>query len=182
MRDYNVLVTYHPNQKAHAQEEVAIVLRDAGIRLEDMIESIVPGLLHLRVEGDGRSQMRKLRDFALRFPEVFRHTHRWTPIEQWLRSTPEAMTSGARELGARIGEDERWKLSLNKRLYEGAGTRDLVRLLTDQIDAGPVDLEEPEKVLVVEIVGEYAGFSLISPDEWLDVNEARLEAGMQKIY
>ncbi|KQM11924.1 hypothetical protein AOA80_05405 [Methanomassiliicoccales archaeon RumEn M1] len=182
MRDYNVLVTYHPNEKAEAQKEVATVLRDAGIRLEDMIESIVPGLLHLRVEGDGRSQMKKLHDFALRFPEVFRHTHRWTPIEQWLRSTPEAMISAARTLGERIGEDERWKLSLNKRLYEDAGTKELVRMLADQINAGPVDLQDPQKVLVVEIVGEYAGFSLLSPDEYLDVNEARVEAGLQKVY
>lgn len=182
MRDYNALVTYHPNEKAEAQKEVATVLRDAGIRLEDMIESIVPGLLHLRVEGDGRSQMKKLHDFALRFPEVFRHTHRWTPIEQWLRSTPEAMISAARTLGERIGEDERWKLSLNKRLYEDAGTKELVRMLADQINAGPVDLQDPQKVLVVEIVGEYAGFSLLSPDEYLDVNEARVEAGLQKVY
>ncbi len=182
MRDYNVLVTYHPNEKANAQEEVSTVLRDAGIRLEDMIESIVPGLLHLRVEGNGARQIKRLRDFALRFPEVFRHTHRWTPIEQWLRSTPEAMTSGARTLGERIGEDERWMLSLNKRLYEGAGSKELMRMLTDQINAGPVDLENPQKVLVVEIVGEYAGFSLLSPGEYLDVNEARVETGLQKIY
>lgn len=182
MRDYNVLVTYHPNEKARAQEEVATVLRDAGIGLEDMIESIVPGLLHLRVEGDGRSQMKRLHDFALRFPEVFLHTHRWMPIEQWLRSTPEAMASAARALGERIGEDERWKLSLNKRLYEEASTRELVRMLADQINAGPVDLEDPEKVLVVEIVGEYAGFSLISPEEYLDVNETRVEVGLQKVY
>ena len=50
MRDYNVLVTYHPNEKAETQKWVATVLRDAGIRLEYMIESIFPGLLHLRVE------------------------------------------------------------------------------------------------------------------------------------
>ena len=92
------------------------------------------------------------------------------------------MISAARTLGERIGEDERWKLSLNKRLYEDAGTKELVRMLADQINAGPVDLQDPQKVLVVEIVGEYAGFSLLSPEEYLDVNEARVEAGLQKVY
>ncbi|HOK28335.1 MAG TPA: THUMP domain-containing protein [Methanomassiliicoccaceae archaeon] len=182
MKDYNVLVTYHPNEKAEAEKEVATVLRDAGIRLEDMMESIVPGLLHLRVEGDGQSQMRKLRDFALHFPDVFRHTHRWIPIEQWLRSTPDTMVTAARVFGERIGEDERWRVTLESRLYDGPSDRELVRMLADEIDAGPVDLENPQKMLIVEIIGEYAGFSLLSPEEYLDVNEARVERGLQKIF
>jgi tRNA acetyltransferase TAN1 len=182
MRDYNVLVTYHPNEKKQAEEEAATVLRDAGIRLEDMTESIVPGLLHLRVEGDGKEQVRRLREFAVRFPEVFRATHRWIPIEQWLRSTQDAMISAARTFGERIGEDERWKMELEKRLYPEGSTRELVRMLTDNINAGPVDLQDPQKVLFVEIIGEYAGFSLLAPDEYLDINEARVESGMQKVY
>ena len=182
MRDYNVLVTYHPNEKSRAEEEVTAILRDAGIRLEDMIESIVPGLLHLRVEGESKSQIRKLREFALHFPEVFRSTHRWIPIEQWLKSTPAAMISAARTFGERIGENDRWRMELEKRLYPEGSTRELVRMLTEHIDAGPVDLQNPQKVLFVEIIGEYAGFSLLSPEEYLDVNEARVESGLQKVY
>jgi tRNA(Ser,Leu) C12 N-acetylase TAN1 len=55
-------------------------------------------------------------------------------------------------------------------------------MLADEIDAGPVDLENPQKMLIVEIIGEYAGFSLLSPEEYLDVNEARVESGLQKIF
>ncbi|NLI74416.1 MAG: hypothetical protein GX369_06575 [Euryarchaeota archaeon] len=176
-----MLVTYHPGEKAKAQEEVATILRDVGINLEDMMESIVPGLLHLRIEGDCRKQAEKLREFAIRFPEVFLHTHRWIPIEEWLRSTPEAMISGVRTLGERIGDNERWKLSLNKRLYDGS-SKDLIHMLAEYVNAGPVDLEEPQRILIVEIIGEYAGFSLLYPEEYMDVNEVRIEAGMQKIY
>jgi hypothetical protein len=84
--------------------------------------------------------------------------------------------------GERIGEDERWRVTVESRLYDGPSDRELVRMLADEIDAGPVDLENPQKMLIVEIIGEYAGFSLLSPEEYLDVNEARVESGLQKIF
>jgi len=177
-----MLVTFHHNEKRKAEEEVAKVLRDAGIGLEDMMESIVPGLLYIRVSGDAKRGAGKLRDLALRFPEMFLSTHRWIPIEQWVRSTPESLTSAARMLGERIGEDERWRIDLEKRKYDGGSTLDLVRMLADAIDRGTVDLKDPEKVLMVQVIGEFAGFSLLTPEEMLDVNEMRVMSGLQKVY
>jgi len=182
MQDYNVLVTFHHTDKWQAEEEVDSILRSAGVELQDMMESTVPGLLNLRVAGSGKDAVRKLRQYAFRFPELFRFTHRWTPIEEWVRSTPDAMLSAARIFGARIGKDERWRMDLEKRQYHQGSTLDLIRMLTEPIEAGEVNLDDPEKVLKVEIIGEFAGFSLVSPDEFLDINQVRAERGLQKIY
>lgn len=182
MQDYNVLVTFHHTDKAHAEEEVANVARDAGLRLEDMMESIVPGLLYLRVEGSGKEAVRKLRQFAFRFPEVFHYTHRWTPVEEWVRSTPEAMVSAAKTFGGRIRKDERWRMDIEKRHYREGSSQDLIRMLTDPIEAGEVDLEEPERIVKVEIIGEFAGFALVEAEDCLDINQVRAERGLVKVY
>jgi CheY-like chemotaxis protein len=86
MQDYNVLVTFHHNERMKAKEEVAERVQQADLILEDMMESGVAGLLLLRIKGDGKEAVRRLRTFAMRFPEVFLHTHRWIPIEEWVSS------------------------------------------------------------------------------------------------
>lgn len=181
MRDYNILVTFHPNSKAKAEEEIAQRIKENGLVLEDMIESSVSGLTLVRVTGDGKEAVRKLRAFAVRFPEMFRHTHRWTPVEEWVTSEPDVMVAAARTFGQRIGDQDRWKMELHKRRYEGGSNLDLVKMLTEPVDRGIVDLEQPELILDVEIIGGFAGFSLLSEEELLDINQVRSLIGMARI-
>jgi tRNA(Ser,Leu) C12 N-acetylase TAN1 len=181
MRDYNIVVTFHPTSKAKAEEEIASRIKENGLVLEDMMESSVSGLILLRVTGDGKEAVRKLRAFAIKFPELFQHTHHWTPIEEWVSSNPEAMVSAAQAFGERIGENDRWKMDLHKRRYEGGSNLDLVKMLTDPIRRGTVDLEGPELILKVEIIGGFAGFSLVTEDEQLDINQVRSVIGLARI-
>jgi len=181
MRDYNIIVTFHPTSKAKAEEEIAQRLKENGIVLEDMMESSVSGLALLRVNGDSKEATKKLRAFAMRFPELFRHTHRWTPIEEWVSSEPDSMVSAARTFGERIGERDRWKMELNKRRYQGGSNLDLVKMLTEPIQKGIVDLEQPDIIVKVEIIGSYAGFSLVTMEEQLDINEVRSLIGLARI-
>jgi tRNA(Ser,Leu) C12 N-acetylase TAN1 len=181
MRDYNILVTFHPNNKAKAEEEIVQRIKENDLVLEDMIESSVSGLVLLRVTGDGRAAIKKLRAFAMRFPEVFQYTHHWVPIEEWVSSEPDVMVGAASKFGERIGENDRWKLDLHKRQYEGGSNLDMVKMLTEPIAKGTVDLEQPEIVLKVEIIGGFAGFSLVSEEETLDINQVRSLIGLARI-
>ncbi|WP_019177908.1 THUMP domain-containing protein [Methanomassiliicoccus luminyensis] len=182
MQDYNILVTFHHNEKARAEEEVAKRINDSGLVLEDLMESSVPGLLLVRVAGDGKEAVKRLRGFAFRFPEMFRYTYHWTPVEEWVSSDIPAMIGAAREFGSRIGKGRTWKMELEKRRYHQEGSvLDLIKTLTDPIDAGTVDLESPDLVLKVEIIGDFAGFALVSDDEVLEVNQIRQTIGLAKI-
>jgi tRNA(Ser,Leu) C12 N-acetylase TAN1 len=182
MQDYNILVTFHHNQKAKAEEEVADRLKEAGLIMEDLMESRVAGLLLVRVTGDGKEAVKRLRGFAFRFPELFRYTHHWTPIEEWVTSEPDTLVSAARAFGARIRDGDRWKMDLEKRHYEGGSSLDLIRMLTEPIEHGEVDLNEPELILKVEIIGDFAGFSLIAEEEQLDINKVRETMGLARIF
>jgi tRNA(Ser,Leu) C12 N-acetylase TAN1 len=182
MQDYNVLVTFHHNERWKAEEEVADRIKEAGLSMEDLMESSVPGLLMVRVTGDGKEAVKKLRGFAFRFPELFHYTHRWTPVEEWVSSEPDEMLTAAKVFGERIKNGDRWRMDIEKRHYQGGSTLDLVKTLTKPIDRGVVDLEKPEVVIKVEIIGDFAGFALVSEEEVLDVNEVRSVMGVAKIY
>jgi tRNA(Ser,Leu) C12 N-acetylase TAN1 len=181
MQDYNVLVTFHHNEKKKAEEEVANRIKEAGLVLEDLMESSVAGLLLVRVEGGGKEAVKKVRGFAFRFPELFRYTHHWTPVEEWVSSEPDILVAAARNFGERIKEGDRWRLDLEKRHYSGGPSLDLIKMLTDPIDSGVVDLTSPELILKVEIVGGFAGFSLVNEEEVLDINDVRKVTGLARV-
>jgi hypothetical protein len=181
MQDYNMLVTFHHNEKTKAEEEVANRIKEAGLVLEDLMESSVAGLLLVRVAGSGKEAVKKLRGFAFRFPEQFHYTHHWTPIEEWVSSEPEVMISAAQNFGSRIREGDRWRLDLEKRHYVGGPSLDLIKMLTDPIDNGTVDLNDPELILKVEIIGGFAGFSLVNEEEVLDINDVRTIMGLARV-
>jgi adenylyl- and sulfurtransferase ThiI len=181
MQDYNILVTFHHNERWKAEEEVAERIKEAGLVLEDLMESGVAGLLLVRVAGGGKEAVKKLRGFAFRFPELYHYTHHWTPVEEWVRSEPEDMVSAARVFGARLREGDHWRMDIEKRHYNGGSTLDLVKMLTEPIDRGVVDLHNPELILKVEIIGEFAGFALVSEEEILDINTVRRSIGLARI-
>ena len=179
--DYNILVTYHTKDPQHGIDEAMERLRDIGIEVEDKMKSSVPGLLLVRVAGNPKEAIRRLKEFALKFPEVFQYTHRWVPIERWVAPEEKAMIRAAKELGAGIKDEDRWKLDLKSRSILKCPSRELVCMLTDPIDRGTVDLDDPDKILVVEMVSDAAGFSLVGKDEFFDINQIRERIGMAKI-
>jgi len=179
--DYNIVVTYHIKDPEGAVEEAVLRLKDVGKNVEDKMQSSVPGLLLVRVSGDPKEAVRSLREFALKFPEVFIHTHRWTPIERWVAPEEGAMIRAAKDLGVGIRDGDKWKLDLHARSFKKCSLKDLVCILTDPIDRGKVDLEHPEKMLVVEVVSDAVGFALVSKDEVFDINKVREELGLAKI-
>ena len=182
MKDYNILVTFHPNERMKAEQEIEERLKDAEVKLVDMIESSISGVILLMVEGDGEEAIRKVSGLASRFPELFAHLHRWIPIDNWVRADPENMAEAVRTMGKRLNDNASWKLNVQKRNYGGAeSTAELISMLAAEIQKGKVDLEEPEMTIFVEVIGDSAGISIAAVGEFLDINEVRQVSGMTKI-
>ncbi|MBI5347639.1 MAG: THUMP domain-containing protein, partial [Candidatus Aenigmarchaeota archaeon] len=98
------------------------------------------------------------------------YTHRWVPIEKWVKSDMNEMTKAIAEMGKKIGRDEKWKMDFNKRQYDAP--KDIIIKLTDPIDRPHVDLKNPDKIVHVEVIGKNAGISLLNKDEVLNTATA----------
>jgi len=65
---------------------------------------------------------------------------------------------------AKIEKDEHWMMVVEKRRYEMHHTVDIIKSLAEGIE-GLVDLKKPERILRIDILGPYAGISLLKPEE-----------------
>jgi len=77
------------------------------------------------------------------------------------------MQEAVRSVAEGIGENDMWKLDLTRRHYHQYQDHELILKLTEVVNTGEVDLEKPEKIIKVEIIGQHAGISLLEPDQLL---------------
>lgn len=81
------------------------------------------------------------------------------------------MRDVVRELRALIVPGERWRVTVEKRRYTRHHKIEIIRELAEEIDE-VVDLENPEKILRVDIIGRYAGISVLTPGDIFSVTKA----------
>ena len=72
-----------------------------------------------------------------------------------------------------IGQSEKWKLGLNKRHWNKLEGGQLIIKLTDMVDRKNVDLDSPDRIVQVEILGKEAGVALLTPNDVLDVEKEK---------
>lgn len=161
----NLLVTYDPAHPGKAEREVRALLDDFGGG--EFLESKTPGVFLLGV-GDSKDVVGKLRKLPA---DSFETTFKWVPIETWVKADVEDISRVLKDYNGRMDDGESWKLALFKRQYNEHSTVRLIELLTEHIHKEKVDLKNPDKLVVVEIVGSRAGLSLLDKSEYLDTQK-----------
>ncbi len=163
----NLLVTYDPNHKGIAEAE----LKDAFTRIGEKYEvsqTGIDGLFKLKTQ-DARRVVKKISELLKREQQALSTTHRYIPIDDWTKSEVQDIQKSIKNLLPNIGQNERWKMNISKRHWDKMHSTELIIKLTEVIDRAKVDLERPEKIVQVEIIGNEAGIALLKPDEMLDV-------------
>lgn len=169
----NLIVTFDPNHRGTAEMELREVLRRAGEK-PHIGWTEVEGLFKAAVS-DGKKAASRIAELCKTNPELFSVTHHYLPIEKWVRSEIQAMQRTIKELTAGIGKSEKWKLGLSKRHWDKLEGGKLIMKLTEVVDRPNVDLDNPDKIIQVEIIGKEAGLSLLTPKDIVDVAKEKGE-------
>lgn len=167
-----MLVTFRPNQKGHAESEIRARLEDVGAHVDSIEETNIEGVCEVKVLGDPKEVVADLRKLCFQDPEQFPYTHHWVPLEKWVEPYIDEMLKVTTEYGKQIAANDRWMMHLHKR-HTGRHSSDLIERLTAPINQGVVDLREPQKIVIVELMGDRAGMALVRSEELLDVIKVR---------
>ncbi|MEM2561447.1 MAG: THUMP domain-containing protein, partial [Candidatus Bathyarchaeia archaeon] len=77
----------------------------------------------------------------------------------------------AHEYENRIRENETFRVTVEKRFTE-TSTRSIIEAIASKINR-KVDLEKPDKIVLVEVIGGLTGMSLIKPEDVLSVTKEK---------
>jgi len=162
--DFNLLVSCPWTETGKAKREIFHFLRLLGDDNPVVQRTMARGIIGVKTRLDSRSVVRDLAPIFEKDTGAFRFTLKWVPVDLWVSSDIESMKEAVGKLKDRIKSDDTWRMTVEKRRYTLHHKIDIIKALADFIDA-KVDLKNPRKILRIDIIGNYAGVSVILPDE-----------------
>jgi len=164
LHNYNLLVGCPRERERAAKSEVKYFIGDL---LEDtefqVFRTPVSGLLAALTTLDPFNVIHRLREFALENAYQFRFAIRFTPIERCVPASLEEIVRATEELSTKIGENDSFRVTVRRR-HTDLENMEVVEAAASVIPRR-VDLDQPDKTVWIEIVGQWAGVSVLDQNE-----------------
>ena len=167
LRSFNLLATTWRGNEKNACSELWYLLGEIGDSAPTVDKTGVAGLIAAKTAFNPFEVIEKFRKILHERPYEFRYTLRIIPIEKVVHTDLGEIQQVATELSSKIGEDETFRVTVEKRFTE-TPTRDIIEAAAANIQR-EVDLSNPDKILLIEVVGGLTGLSVIKPNEILAV-------------
>lgn len=173
LEDFNLLATTsRGNEKPMCYELSYLLKEELGDAAAVVGKTGIRGLVAAKTAFDPCEVIEKFRAILQERPYVFRYALRIIPIKRVVRTDLDEVKRTATELAAGIGENETFRITVEKR-FTSLHSRDLIEAAAASIDK-KVDLENPDKILLIEVLGGLTGMSLIKPSDVLAVVKEKM--------
>lgn len=164
LREFNLLVGCPREREKAAKSEVQYFIGDLlGDTELKVYQTRIIGLLTSKTSLDPFDVVHKLREFAIENPYQFRFAIKFTPLERCVPSSITDITKAAEELLPKINKDESFRVTVRRR-HTDLENMEVVKAVASVVER-KVDLDNPDKTIWVEIVGEATGISVLDQDE-----------------
>jgi len=172
LKDFNLLITTARGNEEEACSEAWYLLGEVGDSAATVDKTGVMGLIAAKTAFNPFEIIEKFRNILKERPWEFRYTLRVIPIEKVVRTDFGEIQRAATELGSKIGEDETFRVTVEKRFTE-IPTKEIIEAAAANIER-KVNLNNPDKILLIEVVGGVTGISIIKPTDILSVTKEKV--------
>jgi len=160
----DLLVSHQRGHYGKARREILRTLRHLGDEHALVERTDVPGIALVHTALDGREVVRRCREL-LRHGFVFQHAIKWIPVDFWCEPDLDRLHELlAQKVLGLIASDETWSMKVDRHGWQRYRTPEIVTHLARAIDR-KVDLEHPDKLVRVDVVGTRVGVCVLRADE-----------------
>lgn len=174
MYEFNLLVSCLWSAHKRAKEEILRILRTLDDENPLVKPTVAKGIIGVKTSLDPREVVHRLRRMFNKDPFILQQTTKWVPVDLWTHSNINSMRDAVEVLRSKIRVGEKWRMIVEKRRYTQYPKIEIITALAELIDE-KVDLENPDKILRVDIIGKYAGFSVLTPQDIFSISKVLLE-------
>ena len=178
LEDFNLLATTSRGNERQMRYELTYLLKDELGDPEPTVgKTGIRGLVVAKTSLDPCDVVEKFRAMLQEHPYKFRYALRIIPIEKVVPTNLEEIKRVATELAARFEENETYRVTVEKR-FTNLHSRDLIEAAVTGIDATgnerKVNLENPDKIMLIQVLGGLTGMALIKPNDVLAVLKEKM--------
>ena len=170
---FNLLATTsRGNERAMCNEMLFLLKDQLGDAEAQTAKTKIRGLIVAKTSLAPIAVIEKFRVILKERPYEFRYALRILPIKRVVPTDLEEIKKAAAELAAKIGENETFRVTIEKR-FTTLHTKDLIEAAVGDIK-NKADLENPDKILLIEVLGALTGMSLVEPNDILLVVQEKM--------
>jgi tRNA acetyltransferase TAN1 len=171
MKDFNLLVSSARGTEAEANYEVRYLLRELGDSSPTTDFAPVSGLTVAKTVLDPVKVISGLRRVLKYRPWQFRYILKVKPIEQVVPCEISAIGVAVVDRVKKVGTDETFRVSLEKRRSQ-VSSKEIIDAVASKVPR-KVELRNPDKIVLIEVIGNIAGVSVISPRNILGIEKEK---------
>jgi len=152
--------------------ELAFLLKEIGDAEAKVDKTGIRGVVVAKTALNPVEVIQKFRSILLERPYEFRFSLRILPIDKVIQTNLEDVKAAAIELTSKLEDNETFRVTVEKR-FTSIHSRDFIEAVATEVK-NKVELENPDKVLLIEVLGGYTGLALIKPNDIISVMKEKM--------
>ncbi len=166
-----MLVTTARGREEDACSELWYLLGEIGDETAKVEKTGVRGLVAAKSALNPFEIIDKFRKILKDHPSEFRYSLRIIPVDKVVRTDIDEITGTSTDMASKISLDETFRVTVEKRFSE-IPTQEIIEAVATNIKR-KVDLNSPQKIFLIEVVGCLTGMSVVNPTNILSVAKER---------
>ena len=167
----NLIITCPRHFEPETGDELISILEEFGDSDAKITITSMSGILTAETKLDPIETVRKIKEMLLDEPWSVRYCKRIIPIQKVIESKIEEIEKSVGELSNQILEKETYRISIEKRNSE-LSSKEIITKIANKIK-NKVSLEFPDKVLLIEILGNKTGVSILKKSDILSTEKTK---------
>jgi len=167
----NLIITCPRHLEPETEEELKDILERLGDSEPEIKITSMSGILTAQTILEPIQIVRKIKKMVLDEPWSVRYCSRIIPIQKVVETQIEKINEHISEMSKQISEDEEYRISIEKR-NSNISSKEIITKIANQIK-NKVSLEYPDKVILIEILGNKTGISILKKSDVLSIEKTK---------
>ena len=167
----NLIITCARHLEPETKEELRGILEEYGDSDAKISITNMSGILTAETKLEPVEIVRKMREMLLDEPWSIRYCLRIIPIQIFVETKMEEIEKTIIEESKHIMEDETYRISIEKRNSD-ISSQEIITRVANKIK-NKVSLEFPDKIILIEILGNKTGISILKKSDVLSVEKTK---------
>ena len=167
----NLIITCARHLEPETEEELISILEEFGDSDVKVSITNMSGILTAETKLDPIDVVRKIKEMLLDEPWSVRYCLRIIPIQKVIETKIEEIEKSIVEWSDQILDDETYRISIEKR-NSNVSSQEIITKIADKIK-NKVSLEFPDKILLIEILGNITGISILKKSDILSIEKTK---------
>ncbi len=167
----NLIITCARHFESETEEELRDILEEFGDSDAKISITKMSGILTAETKLEPIEVVRKIKEMLLDEPWSIRYCLRIIPIQKVIETKIEEIEKAVTEISEQISNDETYRISIEKRSSDLSSQEIITKIASKT--KNKVSLEFPDKVILIEILGNKTGISILKKTDVLSVEKTK---------